>query len=122
MTHLLTRLREWVIRKLGSYTSRTIYTLADPYPFLPRTVHPMRISSTYSIHRCGLARSSDYAYAMQFARKQIAARIAEEMLRGNCIDFSSQQLPAGHVVVQGTVLVYSNHGDSPFGPGGLEVR
>ena len=103
MRNLLTRLREWLIRKLGGYT----YPLDTKIPVVTKTVRPIRVTAASTIHRIDLARSNFYPYAVQRAKDQVAADILKAMLREGCITFSSYAMSTtGDVVVRGTALLY----------------
>ena len=102
MKNLLTRLREWLIRKLGGYTCPP--DIKNPVEI--KTVRPVRVIAASTINRIDLARSNLYPYAVQRAKDQVAADILKAMLREGYITFSSHTMsPAGDVVIRGTILL-----------------
>ena len=109
MTHLLTRLREWVIRKLGGYTA--------PQDLQIYTIHhvlPVRLTSVQTVSYRDCKQARVYHYAVENAENLIAADIVKTMLRNGQIAFSAHRLPNGDTKIQGTVLLYPLDG--------LEVR
>ena len=101
MKHLLNRLREWLIRKLGGYTA--------PQDLQIRTIQyvsPVRMTSVQTINYLDLERARAYPYAVQRAKDQIAADLVKTMQRTGIIAFSVQQRHTGDVEVRGTVLLY----------------
>lgn len=101
MKHLLTRLREWLIRKLGGYT--------PPQDLQIRTIQyvsPVRLTSVQIISRSNLMRSDNYSYLIQYAKDKITADIAKTMRENGQIAFSAQHLPNTDIEIQGTVLLY----------------
>ena len=103
MKNLLTRLREWLIRKLGGYT----YPPDIKIPAVIQTARPVRVTAECRIHQFDLEQSSIYSYEAQRAKDQVAADILKAMLRDGYITFSSYAMSTtGDVVVRGTVLLY----------------
>lgn len=101
MKHLLTRLREWLIRKLGGYTA--------PQDLQIRTIQyvsPVRLTSVQIISRSNLMRSDNYSYLIQYAKNKIAADIVKTMRENGQITFSAQHLPNTDIEIRGTVLLY----------------
>mgnify|MGYP005847147781 CR=1 FL=1 len=103
MKNLLTRLREWLIRKLGGYT----YPPDIKTPVVIKTIRPVRVTAACTIRRLDIKQQILYSDAAQRAKDQVAADILKAMLRDGCITFSSYAMSStGDVVVRGTVLLY----------------
>lgn len=113
MKNILWRIRSWLIRKLGGYDRKQIFTTRVSNKIV--NLKPVRVRQEVRISRDCIRNADYFRDEALHARNSMAYMIASEMLKRDMILFQSQEdIERDEVILRATVFLVSARDASLF--------